>query len=164
MYGHSVAQPGGSETKPEYYMHQLGAYAMTHSKESFRDGATAYKNAMELTAEHRNAAIARANETAPTIEEDTEEGENSNGEDETQAEPSNIMHSFDCSTSQTFSTLAEDEEEDQDESETSIDELADYVPLPTKRPSSKLLPSHRQKRKTGQRSAKLTARSTGRRK
>jgi len=148
----------------------LDSYSMTGNKKNFLEGATAFKNAMDMTAEHRNAAIARANETAPTIEEDTEEGEDDNGEEDrdykAQAEPSNVMHSFDCNTSQTFSTLAEDEDEDQDESETSIDELADDVPLPTKRPSSKSLPSHRQKRKIGQRSTERssTARSTGRRK
>jgi hypothetical protein len=45
---------------------------MTHSKDSFREGATAFKNAMDLTAEYRNAAIAHANEIAPTTEEEEE--------------------------------------------------------------------------------------------
>jgi len=143
---------------------------MTDTADSFRQGATAFKNAMDLTAEQRNAAIARANETAQTIEEEEDtEGEDDNGEEdrdhEAQAEPSDMMHSFDCNTNQTFSTLVEDEGEDQDESDTSIDELADCVPLPIKRPSSKLLQSHRQKRKTGYSAERSsTSRSTGRRK
>jgi hypothetical protein len=155
MYGHSVAQPNGPGTRPEYYMHQLGAHAMTHSKDSFRQGATAFKNAMDLTSEHRNSAIARANEIAQTIEEeeDAEEGEDDNGEEdrdyEAPAESSNMMHSFDCSTSQTSQTLGtldEDEDEDQDESETSVEE--EYRPLPQKR--SKLQPvPPRKKRTTG---------------
>jgi hypothetical protein len=169
MYGHSVTQPNGPGTEPHYYMHQLRGITMTDSKDAFLQGATVFKNAIDLTAEQRNAAIARANEVVQTIEEEENtEGEDDNGEEgrdcRAPAEPSDMMHSFDCSTSQTFSTLVEDEGEDQDESETSVDEVADCVP-PTKRPSSELLQSHRQKRKTGDSAERSsTARSTGRRK
>jgi hypothetical protein len=74
MYAHSVAQPNGPGTRPEYYMHQLRSFAMTDTADSFRQGATAFKNAMDLTAEYRNAAIARANEiAAQTIDEEEED-------------------------------------------------------------------------------------------
>jgi hypothetical protein len=73
MYAHSVAQPNGPGTRPEYYMHQLDSYSMTGKKKRFLEGATAFKNAIDLTVEHRNAAITRANETAQTTEEEEEE-------------------------------------------------------------------------------------------
>jgi hypothetical protein len=62
MYGHSVAQPNGPGTRPEYYMHQLNALGMTGNWNTFLEGATAFRNAMDLTREYRDAAIARANE------------------------------------------------------------------------------------------------------
>jgi hypothetical protein len=62
MYGHSIAQPNGPETQPEYYMHQLDVWGMTGNKKKFLEGATAFKNAVDLTKEYRDAAIARANE------------------------------------------------------------------------------------------------------
>jgi hypothetical protein len=113
----SLTQPNGPGTRPEYYMHRLRSFAMINTADSFRQGATAFKNPMDLTSERRNAAIARTNEiAAQTIdeeEEDIEEGEDDN-DDEAEAKSSNTMHSFDCGTNQN-STLAEDEDEDQDE-------------------------------------------------
>jgi len=79
-----------------------------------------------------------------TIEEEEEEGT----DDDEEVESSNAMLSFNCETNPTLSTLIEDE--DPDESKTSMDELAlDYRPPPAKRPSSKSHPSHRRKRMTG---------------
>jgi hypothetical protein len=117
MYSHSVAQPNSPGTRLEYYMHQLRSFAMTDTPESFRQGATALKNAMDLAKEHRDTAIARANEIAQTIEEEEDiEGEDDNGEEDrdhkAQAEPSDMMHSFNYNTSQTFSTLAKDKDKD----------------------------------------------------
>jgi hypothetical protein len=61
-----------------------------------------------------------------------------------EAESLNTMLSFNCGTNSTLSTLIEDE--DSDESETSMDELAlDYRPPPAKRSSSKSHWSHRPK-------------------
>ena len=82
---------------------------MTDTADSFRQGATAFKNARDLTKEYRNAAIARANETtAQTIEdekekeetnEETEEKEDmDDNEAEAEAESSNTVFSFDCRT------------------------------------------------------------------
>jgi hypothetical protein len=59
MYTHSTAQPNGPGTRPEYYMHQLKDWSMTGDEEAFLQGASAFENAMDLTGEHRNAAIAR---------------------------------------------------------------------------------------------------------
>jgi len=74
-------------------------------------------------------------------------------EDEVEAESSNTILSFNCETNPTLSTLIEDE--DSDESETSMDELAlDYRPPPAKRSSSKSHWSHRRKRETGKSSSR----------
>ena len=156
IYGHSVAQPNGPGTRPEYHMHQLKACAMTDDKETFLKGATVFKNAMELTREYRNAAIARANEIAVrkiNDEEDVadaEEEEQDKRDNEAEAESSSMMLSVACSTSQN-STPAEDADKDADGSETSMDELAiDYMPPPAKRSSSKSHQSQWQQCKTGQ--------------
>jgi hypothetical protein len=67
---------------------------------------------MDLTAEHRNIAIARANEV---VAQDT--GEDDNSEDEG-AESSSTMHSFDSGTNQ----ILED-----NESEMSIARYREYT-------------------------------------
>ena len=85
IYSHYTSQPHGHRKRPEYYMHRLGAYAMMNSIETFLDGAKAFKNARDLTTEHRNAAIVRANEIlAQTIpgEEDEDEEETEEEEEE----------------------------------------------------------------------------------
>jgi hypothetical protein len=66
MYAHSAAQPSGHGTEPEYYMHQLGGWTMTDNSDqkTFLRGATAFKNALDITKKYRDAAIASANETA----------------------------------------------------------------------------------------------------
>ncbi|TKA66098.1 hypothetical protein B0A55_13245 [Friedmanniomyces simplex] len=48
----------------EYHMTQLGSYAMTHSSESFRQGAAALRNSRDLSKEQRDRFIASANATA----------------------------------------------------------------------------------------------------
>jgi hypothetical protein len=134
MYGHSAGLPKGPDARPEYYMHQLNTWGMTGNKDAFRQGATAFKNALDLTAEYRNAAIAHANGIAnPTIEpeddEDDEEDNETNDEDVdvvTSANPSMLIENDD------------DEEEDDEESETSVEDS--YQHPPAKRSSSK---SHR---------------------
>lgn len=181
MYGHSVAQPKGSGTQPEYYMHQLGTWGMTDNSNTntFLRGATAFKNAADLTAEYRNTAIARANKVAAqTIgeeedddeaneEEEDEEGEETDEEteeedadeedtDEEEAESSKTMLSFDCRTSQDLSTLIEDE----DESETSVEDDSQSRP-PAKRSTSKMHRSHRRKRTTGKSSSPLSSAASG---
>lgn len=50
------------EGRPEYYMHRLKAWAMISDVETFRQGATAYKNARDWAKEQRDEAIRRANE------------------------------------------------------------------------------------------------------
>lgn len=61
IFAHHAAQPNGSSTDPEYYMTQLGAYAMTHNADTLRQGITAFRNAQEWTEDQRNTAIDHAN-------------------------------------------------------------------------------------------------------
>jgi hypothetical protein len=63
-------------------MQQLRSFAMTDDKETFLKGATAFKNAMDLTKEYRNTAIAHANEIAARPAEDDEELDEENKEEE----------------------------------------------------------------------------------
>ncbi|WEW59006.1 hypothetical protein PRK78_004474 [Emydomyces testavorans] len=151
MYGHSVAQPKGPGTRPEYYMHQLRSFAMTDTADSFRQGAVAFKNAMDLTEEYRNDAITQANERAGQTIEDA-----GDDEDEEEAESSNTILNVDSGTNQILSTLVEDE----DESETSAKEDSRRVP-PAKRSLSKPRQSHQRKRKTGISSSEGAVRDTG---
>jgi len=73
MYSHSTAQLNDPGTRPEYYTHQLRSFAMTDSTDTFLNGATAFKNAMDLTGELWNTAIVRTNEMASqTVEEKKE--------------------------------------------------------------------------------------------
>lgn len=63
MYTSHPIQPTNSlENRPEYFMHQLNAWSMTGNTESFRQGATAYRNARDWANEQRDNAIKRANE------------------------------------------------------------------------------------------------------
>lgn len=50
--------------RTDYYMTQLGAYAMTHSPETFRSGATAFRNARDWTQQQRDRLITDANAAA----------------------------------------------------------------------------------------------------
>ena len=61
MYTSHLSQPKSAEDRPEYYMNQLGAYAMTDGHDTFRRGATAYRNARDWAKEQRDEAIEQAN-------------------------------------------------------------------------------------------------------
>ena len=84
MYAHHVGQLNGPDTEPEYYMNQLGAYAMTHNRDTLRQGMTAFRNGVDWAGKQRNAAIehAKAGITSPNDNDtDDEEGEVNAGED-----------------------------------------------------------------------------------
>jgi hypothetical protein len=131
MYAHSVAQPNSPGTLPQYYMHQLGNVGMTHSKDTFLQGATLYKNAHDLTEEYRNAAIEHANAMAAAWAEEEEE------EEDIEADSSQTLRSF------AHSTLGG--EEDSEESAMSEDEDSNRRP-PANRPSRRSSRSGRRKR------------------
>lgn len=62
MYTVHSTQPADPETSPEYFMNQLRSFAMTDTAERFREGATVFRNARDLTMEQRNEIIATAND------------------------------------------------------------------------------------------------------
>lgn len=64
MYTSHPAQPTGPGNRPEYHMHQLRSFAMADTAETFRRGATYYRNARDWAEEQRGEAIRRANERA----------------------------------------------------------------------------------------------------
>lgn len=81
IYTSHPAQPNGSGSRPEYYMTQLRSFAMTNTADTFRQGATAFRNARDWTKEQRDKAIDQANKrindipsrtpTSPTSSETT---------------------------------------------------------------------------------------------
>ena len=61
MYTSHPAQPNGPGSRSEYYMTQLRSFAMTDTAETFRQGATAFRNVRDWK-EQRDEAIRWANE------------------------------------------------------------------------------------------------------
>ncbi|KAL9615693.1 MAG: hypothetical protein Q9160_009334 [Pyrenula sp. 1 TL-2023] len=59
--------PGG---QPEYHMNQLSSWAMTGNIETFRQGATAYRNARDWAKSKRDELIKTANERAASLQQD----------------------------------------------------------------------------------------------
>lgn len=64
MYTSHPIQATNLEGRPKYCMNQLNTWGMTGNAETFRQGATAYRNARDWTKEQRDEAIKRANERA----------------------------------------------------------------------------------------------------
>lgn len=62
MYTVHPAQPNGPGSRPEYYMTQLKGWSMTSDPETFRKGATAFRNARDWAREQRDQAIEKANQ------------------------------------------------------------------------------------------------------
>jgi hypothetical protein len=61
-----TSHPSKSDTsdQPEYYMTQLRSFSMTDNPDTFREGATWYRNGRDWAKEQRDDAIRRANEKA----------------------------------------------------------------------------------------------------
>jgi hypothetical protein len=64
LYAHHATPPTAPDERPEYHMTQLGGYMMTHSRERFVEGASAFRNARDLAQRHRDQLIQEANATA----------------------------------------------------------------------------------------------------
>lgn len=62
MYTSHPTQPNGPGSRPEYYMTQINAWCMTGNAETFRQGATAFRNARDWTKEQRDEAIKYVND------------------------------------------------------------------------------------------------------
>ena len=62
MYTSHPAQLISPGSRPEYSMHQLNTWGMTGNIETFRQGATYYRNGRDWAKEQRDETIRRANE------------------------------------------------------------------------------------------------------
>ncbi|KAK7422432.1 hypothetical protein QQZ08_009514 [Neonectria magnoliae] len=64
LYAHHVTAPTTPEGRPEYHMTQVDTWGMTGNIDSFRRGATAFRNARDLAKQHRDNVIREANARA----------------------------------------------------------------------------------------------------
>ncbi|PLB50898.1 hypothetical protein P170DRAFT_474447 [Aspergillus steynii IBT 23096] len=61
LYAHHPVEPKSPGDRPEYFMTDLGAWAMNGSFQTFEEGVIAYRNARQWAKEKRNEFIAAAN-------------------------------------------------------------------------------------------------------
>lgn len=61
LYAHHTTAPPTSNGRPEYHINQLRAFGMTDARETFVQGATAYRNLRDLAKRHRDTFIQDAN-------------------------------------------------------------------------------------------------------
>ncbi|KAF2805314.1 uncharacterized protein BDZ99DRAFT_541115 [Mytilinidion resinicola] len=57
-----------AEGRPEHFTNQLKGWSITGDPETFRQGATAYRNARDWAKEQRDEAIQQANERANPVQ------------------------------------------------------------------------------------------------
>lgn len=148
MYTSHLTQPTSPKGRPEYCMTQLNTWGMTGNLDTFRQGATAYRNARDWTKEQRDEAIRRANERANDRQVGTLAVEASFGGVTTEAsldETSTIEAP--SQESQTSLNEGSNITADLQESESSIDELASNYKVPAKRSSRHSKRSHQSQRK-----------------
>ncbi|KAF2276697.1 uncharacterized protein EI97DRAFT_376289 [Westerdykella ornata] len=68
MYTSHVASPCTPGGRPEYHMTQINSWGMTGNARTFRQGATAYRNARDWCKHKRDEAISQANERTYPVE------------------------------------------------------------------------------------------------
>ncbi|KAI0399450.1 hypothetical protein F4802DRAFT_37074 [Xylaria palmicola] len=61
LYAHYVTAPIAPDGRPEYHMTQLDGYYMTGKRQTFVEGATAFRNLRDEADDHRKTFIAAAN-------------------------------------------------------------------------------------------------------
>lgn len=66
LFATHPTRPADPHGGPQYHTTEINTWGMTGNIESFRQGATWYRNSRDLAKEYRDAAIARANATAAT--------------------------------------------------------------------------------------------------
>jgi hypothetical protein len=78
MYTTHITAPAGPGKPPEYHMTQLRSFALTDTIDTFRQGATAFRNGRDLAKEWRDEVIIAANERvgAQNVEPSTVESSN----------------------------------------------------------------------------------------
>ncbi|KAM0421261.1 hypothetical protein ACHAPT_010983 [Fusarium lateritium] len=61
LFAHHITAPITEGGRPEYHMTQLRTFAMTDTRETFVQGATAFRNVRDLAKRHLDSAIQAAN-------------------------------------------------------------------------------------------------------
>lgn len=64
LYAHHVTPPAAPGGRPEYHMTKLRGFDMTDSRDTFVQGATAFRNARDLVQRYRDSFIQTANARA----------------------------------------------------------------------------------------------------
>ncbi|KAK4186402.1 hypothetical protein QBC35DRAFT_270291 [Podospora australis] len=64
LYAHHITPPTAPGGRPEYHMTKLRGFDMTDSRETFVQGATAFRNARDVAQRHRDKFIQAANARA----------------------------------------------------------------------------------------------------
>jgi hypothetical protein len=64
LYAHHATPPAAPGGRPEYHMSQIKAFAMTSDRDTFVQGATAFRNARDLAQRDRDRFIQAANARA----------------------------------------------------------------------------------------------------
>jgi hypothetical protein len=113
MYTMHPTEPTQPDGAPQYHTTQINSFGMTGNAETFREGATWYRNSMDLTQDYRDAAIAQANEAANAI----------------------YGEAFETSAGAAYESQSQETITIQDDSDTSLDELALDTDLSRKRGS-----------------------------
>lgn len=151
IYTSHPAQPNGSGSRPEYYMTQLRSFAMTDTADTFRQGATAFRNARDWTKEQRDEAISQANERVSDIPSTTPTSSTLASSFTTEASTfvaTSLSIAAESQSQESPTTQIEasyTSETTHQESETSADELAIDVNLPAKRSSRSQHSRHRKR-------------------
>ena len=76
LYATHLTKPKGPDCRPEYIMTQLGGWMMTNNAETFRQGASAYRNARDWAKEKRDEFIRLANERHLNAQSQAQHSEN----------------------------------------------------------------------------------------
>lgn len=135
MYTSHPIQPTNPGGRPEYCMSHLNSWSMTGNAESFRQGATAFRNARDWSKEQRDDAIKRANKRANNSQVGTLAVDASGVSGFTTDAPLDETYTIEALSQDSQSSLNKDSNTiaDPPESETSTDELAFDYRLPVKR-------------------------------
>ena len=145
------SQPTSCEGRPECHMTQLRSFAMTDTAETFRQGATAYRNARDWAKEQRDEMIKRANDRANDSQTGAPAVDSSFGPVSSFASEASLEEPYTIEPlSQESQTLLNEDSNttaNPQESETSADEPVLGHRLPAKRFSGGSKRSHQSQRK-----------------
>ena len=155
MYTSHPSKPANPGGRPEYHLNHIRSFAMGDTPETWRTGATWYRNSIDMAKEMRDDAIGRANDVANRIPvtaaaalSASVTGFISNPATESQLELDTVtvdsqVEIAQSVTSEDFQTAASSQDEEKEEDD---DKPRPSLPLPVKR-SSRPLRESRSRRK-----------------